>query len=199
MTDTNPEDLMAKALGSLPRMSAPPGWEQQVLKRIDDRERARPRRAWLPWAWKAALGAAAVGVAVWLLFLRSHPTHELAMRTEIVPAVQVVVRSSSSAKVGDTLRLEVTVGDAPGWDVRLYQERRLVASCASGARCVRDGTRGRAEIVLPQPGSHRVLLLAGSAIPPTRADLDEDVSAAGADVKMLQSAPLTVLPFEPAR
>ena len=197
MSDESPEDSMTKALGVLPRLAAPPGWQQQVLNQIEDKERARPQWAFLPWMWKGALGAAAVGFAAWLLFFRPHPM-ELAMgRPEIIPASQVV--RSSSAKVGDTLRLEVTVGDAPAWDVRVYQERRLVASCASGARCVRDGNRGRAEIVLPTPGSHRVLLLAGRAIPPTHADLDEDVSGAGADVKILQSAPLTVLPFEPAR
>lgn len=197
MSDANPEDSMMKALGTLPRLSAPPGWEQQVLSQIDDKEPLRARRAWLAWVWKGGLAGAAVGFAVWLLFFRPHPTRELAMRTEIVPAAQIV--RSSSAKVGDTLRVEVTIGVAPAWDVRVYQERRLVASCASGARCVRDGTRATAEIVLPRPGSHRVLLLAGRSIPPTRSDLDEDVNGAGADVKILQSAPLAVLPFEPTR
>jgi hypothetical protein len=182
----DPEQSMTNALGALPRPSAPPGWEQRVLNEID-KDPLRPRGAWLAWLWKGALAAAAVGLAAWLA-LRSQPT-ELAMRTEVVPAPPVV--RSSSAKVGDTLRVAVTVGDAPAWDVRVYQERRLVASCESGARC----TRGAAEIVLTQPGSHRVLLLAGRAIPPTRADLDQDVSGVGADVKILQSAPLIVLPF----
>ena len=196
MSDESPEDSMTKALGALPRLAAPPGWQQQVLTAIDDKERSRPQWAFLSWMWKGALAAAAVGFAVWLLFFRSHPT-QLAMRPEIVPAAQVV--RSSSAKVGDTLRLEITVGDAPAWDVRVYQERRLVASCASGARCVRDGNRAIAEIVLSQPGYHRALLMAGRAIPPTHADLDEDLNGPGADVNILQSAPLTVLPFEPAR
>ena len=43
MSDESPEDSMMKALGALPRLAAPPGWQQQVLNAIDDKERARPR------------------------------------------------------------------------------------------------------------------------------------------------------------
>lgn len=143
-----------------------PDWQARVWQRIDG------ARGWGlgRWGWQlTAVLAAACVVALWIG--RAGPRPEGRSPVFEVVAGSVAMRSSSAA-VGDRLRVRVDAGS----EVWIYRDGKLLMQCRAGqptTGCTLDPDGVTAELVLAREGKYRAIAVKGPVAPP-RGVLDED-------------------------
>lgn len=155
------------------------------------------RRWW--WSFGGAL-AAACAVLVWLVV---RPSSELAAPgagdrvayldpADTLPRIEIisgpVAKRSTSARVGDRVRISARPGD----DIRVYRADRLVMRCIAGAPsedCSRGAQGIIAETALKTAGEYQLVVIKALRVEPVGsfdADLAAVVAANGSyDVKEL--------------
>jgi hypothetical protein len=181
------EDALVRALKQLPRAHPPSGWQEEVLRTIDAREK-EGQAAW----WKGRLFrilapalavAAATAIALVVISPDRPPGGKLAVAME--PERGYPPKRSTSAAVGDSLRVEATLvnPDTP-WDLRLYRDEELVACCQCQARDVKPSAckvhEGRVvqRWEIEQPGPFRAVLFVGDQLEMSAVGRLEDITAA---------------------
>jgi hypothetical protein len=153
------------------------------------------------WWWSLG-GALAAGCAV-LVWLVVHPPNKPAGRgasdgvaylesAETLPRIEIisgpVAKRSTSARVGDRVRISARPGD----DIRVYRADHLVARCVAGAPsedCSRGAQAIVAETALKTAGDYQLVVIKAQRVEPIGsfdADLAAVVAAGGSyDVKEL--------------
>jgi len=191
-------DELIRALPSLGAgRTGDPGWQLKVWSRIARHEAQRARRSFWIGGGATAVCAAA---AIWLLLFRGPTPTQIAAhdgalvaasdtgRPQVVIVSGPLTKRSTSARVGDTVRISVA-GDG---EVRVYRANLLVLRCPAhetGPGCTPDRLGLVAEAVLATAGDYQLMIL------PTRTaqtvgTLDKDlaavVNAGGDDYKLIE-------------
>ncbi|MFN3199679.1 MAG: hypothetical protein ACE366_14835 [Bradymonadia bacterium] len=187
--DPRTEPLLAElvevteALGAHQAEAAPEGnWEAKIWAGIAQEEAsARPQRPkWLVWLLGPALAAAAA-LAVVMLSKDTQTHGPRGLSLEVIADAQGV--RGDHAKVGDRLRLNVSLGDASRADLRVYRgESELVYRChrdQRGDNCTISDTAITATVGFPATGEYRALVIYDGDLP-LSGGLDADVAAARA-------------------
>jgi bacterioferritin-associated ferredoxin len=150
------------------------------IARLEPR-RARRRR----WCQGGGLVAAFAVVLLWLVIGRGDQPDELRPRIEVVPG-KVAMRSTS-ARVGDTVRVLVPPAD----EVRIYRADHLVLRCpvgSSGGGCRSDARGLIAEALIATTGDYQLVIVKAATADPV-GNRDRDLGAivaAGGDYQITE-------------
>ena len=137
-------------IGVLPLVHATrtgnPRWKERVWREIDGR--ASMQRAW--WIGGGMVAAAAAALVLWFV-LRPGPSTAVASRPELQIISGQVAMRSTSARVGDIVRVNPPHGE----EARFYRAERLVSRCAAGASVCELAlvTAGEYQVVYVTPGA----------------------------------------------
>ena len=165
-----------------------PDWQRHVWRKI-----SREAPAGAPghgWAWAGgAVAAACVLAVISLPHWRGDTPDDRRPRVETIPSP--VARRSTSASVGDRVRVSVRASQ----EVRIYRAERLVRRCAAdvapAAGCARDEGGLVAELELALPGEYQILIvLEGTA--KLEGTFDRDAAALASAGSTYQVQPLPV-------
>jgi hypothetical protein len=182
---------------AIPMSNAPPrgesDWQARVWQQIAVEGKRRPPAPSKPrWLWSLAPAFAACAVLLVGYRMRLHApgpetTHIVASYS--VPRIEIisgpVVKRSTSARVGDRVRISARMGD----DVRLYRAERLVMRCtakAPSAQCTHTDHGIVAETAFDTPGDYQLVVIEGMVVEPVDS-LSADVAAvikAGGDPQL---------------
>lgn len=179
---TCPDCLAARAayqrlrseIAELGRDAEPrPDWQARVRRRIEERQRSKPRL----WLWMVPSGLAAALLAVVLLW--PSPPGLPGITVAVEPG-KGPVRRGVEAQPGDRLVLRAATGGARHAELRVYRnDVDLVFRCSEATPCERRGRRISATVELETIGIYQSLLLVSeSPIPPSSAGLDADAGSA---------------------
>jgi hypothetical protein len=170
--------LRAEIAGLDAEALPPPGWQEEVRRRIAARRRSQVLPAVRP-AWLLTAGLAAAALVA--LLIARPPRQEIAaavLRVEVEHGAST--HRGAEARPGDRLLLGAETGGAAHAELRVYRDdRELLLRCSTAPPCVREGRALRAGLTLATPGSYQPALFVGSSPPPTPAGgFDGDAAAA---------------------
>jgi hypothetical protein len=178
MADGDPR--LKAMIRALPEMTAPAGWEAEVMAAMAQPARGRVRAA----RWIALGVALAAGVAVALWW--RHGAGSESTVTDGAIAVRVIHRGGSrtlpagdgiDAALGDVLRVEAA---GAGGELRIYRDdQELVLRCPGADGCTRGPARWIGELRLQAPGVYRAVYLAPLQENPPSGSLERDLAACG--------------------
>jgi hypothetical protein len=172
---------------AIPMSNAPPrgesDWQARVWQQIAvEGKRRPPAPSASRWWWSLAPAFAACVVLLVGYRMRQRDLDHAALpalamkytspRIEIISGP--VVKRSTSARVGDRVRISARAGD----DVRLYRAERLVMRCiakAPSAECTRTEHGIVAETAFETPGDYQLVVIEGMVIEP-RDSLSDDLA-----------------------
>lgn len=171
-----PYQQLLDGMDALDRAPPPAGWEDRVdarLREAQARERRRRRR------WLAAGGGVALAAAATLVVIATRAPGGVAPPTlavEIPAGSRAVMRGSGAEMlaVGDTRDLRLDSRDRAR-ALRVYRESRLVAQCPGDAGCRFDADAVHLTFRFTEPGTYRLVGLAGRAVPPSGGTFDGDM------------------------
>ena len=161
----------------------PPGWQDQVWRRIERGEQATSKHSrcgWLVWSFPVLTAAA---VAVLLLLARTGGQDQ----SPVVLAVAVqdargATRVRGEIRPGGAIRIDARGLRAPFSELRVYRDDlELVASCTTLPPCQRQGDRLSARVPIITVGAYRaVLFTSDRPLPVSSGNYDADDAAARA-------------------
>jgi hypothetical protein len=180
---------------AIPMSNAPPrgesDWQARVWQQIAVEGKIRPPAPTTSrWWWSLAPAfAACIVLFVGYRNLQREPDRFAELRPLAAnyssPRIEIisgpVVKRSTSARVGDRVRISARAGD----DVRLYRAERLVMRCtakAPSAECTRTDHGIVAETALAAPGDYQLVVIEGMVIEPVgslSSDLAPVIKAGG--------------------
>jgi hypothetical protein len=164
---------------------ADPQWQARVWSRIAREETAKARRSY----WLGAGLVAACAIAMVWLPLSRRGDGLISTAAGERPRIEIVTGPlavrSTSARVGDRVRIFVTVGQ----EVRVYRADRLVLRCraqAASPGCAPDARGLVAEAELATAGEYQLVRIFSATADPA-GSLDRDLAAvvsAGGDYRV---------------
>jgi hypothetical protein len=180
---------------AIPMSNAPPrgesDWQARVWQQIAVEGKRQPQTpSKSRWWWSLAPVFAACVVLLVGYRTRQREPDEFADLQPLFqkyrsPRIEIisgpVVKRSTSARVGDRVRISARAGD----DIRLYRAERLVMRCtakAPSAECTRTDHGIVAETAFDTPGDYQLVVIEGMVIEPVGslgADLAPVIKAGG--------------------
>jgi hypothetical protein len=178
---------------AIPMSNAPPGgesdWQARVWQQIAvEGKRRLPAPSTSRWWWSLAPAFAACIVLVMGYRMRQRDLDQLGEPLAVTytsPRIEIisgpVVKRSTSARVGDRVRISARAGD----DIRLYRAERLVMRCTGKTQspeCIRTERAIVAETAFETPGDYQLVVIEGMVIEPAdslSADLVPVIKAGG--------------------
>ena len=166
----------AELIRALPRLGATvtgdPQWQARVWERIGREQTARTRRAY--WLGAGLVAACALAV-LWLPLFQRDAGSIVADRPRIEIVSGPLAVRSTSARVGDRVRISVP----PGQEVRVYRADRLVLRCPverASPGCVPDARGLVVEAELTTAGEYQLVRILLATAEPA-GSLDRDLAA----------------------